>query len=360
MVDVYGIRIIPDDGGKPLILDAATRYASYLGTGTLPANSTAVGGFKSQQNNSKAIMVPRSLVGIYGSTSPAGPPMYFVNGLGFSGSTLSYSVKAVNANTGSTSPAGVVDVFSVTYGVSSSSSSYGLRIRNGADFMEINDTTYLGFVTYRAVINVSPTWQIPQQILNMGSYIVFARWNNTDYPLFLDRDTGTIRTYTGFGSVDGSGEGGSVTGVQIVIVSCGFSPGLPASGYGMAIRNAAGVVTFSSKYPPVMWTDAYYAFGAYENYDDSTGEVLSWTNPTGSVQQPMVPLCSLGIQRGDYSRSGSGYTYRKCLLSGLKMSGNSVSTARAKSTFADIVLYQYPKAVQVACQVPCIDAAYYF
>jgi len=128
----------------------------------------------------------------------------------------------------------------------------------------------------------------------------------------------------------------------------------------MVIRNASNQITYSSKYPPVMWPDAYYDMGAYENYDDSTGEVLSWVSPTGSVSQPMVPLCSLGVQRGDYSRSTNIYTFRKCLESGMKMNGNAISSARARSTGREVALYQYPKAVQASCQLPCIDASYYF
>lgn len=35
----------------------------------------------------------------------------------------------------------------------------------------------------------------------------------------------------------------------------------------------------------------------------------------------MLPLCSLGIQRGDYSRNANNYSYRVYLESVFKMSG---------------------------------------
>ncbi|WP_312158139.1 DUF6453 family protein [Pantoea piersonii] len=361
MADIYGVRITPDDGGKQIILDASMRYASYLGSASMMANAGSAGGFKQQPAGSRALIVPRNLVRVYEGTNPAGPPMTYIKSLSFDGSSLIYSAKYIspNGNTPSAVEAGYADVFSVSY-AANPAVQYGVRITNGSNFMEIGDVSYLGFVTYRATINISGEWAIPSDVLNLGNYIVFARWSNTDTPLYLDRATNAIRTYTSFGSIDGSVQGGSVSNVQIVIVSCGFSPSLPVSGYGMVIRNAANQVTYSSKYPPVMWTDAYYDMGAYENFDGSTGEVLSWVNPTGSVSQPMVPLCSLGVQRGDYSRNNSIYSFRKCLESGMKMNGNAISTARAKSTGREIAVYQYPKAVQAACQLPCIEASYYF
>jgi hypothetical protein len=361
MADIYGARITPDDGGKQIILDASMRYASYLGSAQMLANAGSVGGFKSQPVNSKALIVPRNLVKVNNSGNPAGPQMAYIKSMSFGGSTLNFNARYINpnGNTPAAVEAGYADVFSVSY-AANPSTQYGVRITNGANFMEIGDTSYLGFVTYRAVININGQWSIPSDVLNLGNYIVFARWSNTDTPLYMDRATNMIRTYTGFGSVDGSVQGGSVNNVQVVIVSCGFSPSLPASGYGMVIRNAAGQVTYSSKYPPVMWTDAYYDIVAYENYDDTTGEIQSWVGPTGFVSQPMVPLCSLGVQRGDFSRSSGIYTFRVCLESGMKMNGNSITSARAKSTLIEAAIYQYPKAVQASCQLPCIDASYYF
>ncbi len=58
MADKYGLRIVPDDGGKPLILDASTRYASYLGTAAVKAASASYGGFKQQPANSKVLILP--------------------------------------------------------------------------------------------------------------------------------------------------------------------------------------------------------------------------------------------------------------------------------------------------------------
>ncbi|WP_324029455.1 hypothetical protein GC087_01345 [Pantoea sp. JZ2] len=358
---MFGLSVQPADGGKPILLTAGMRYASFLGGASLPANGSAVT-MKPQPGNSKSLIVPRNLVRVYESGNPAGPVLACTTSLSYSGNTLSYRPKWITPgkNPPNASPAGYVDVFSVAYADRPTGGDFGILVSNGANFMKITDSSYLGFVTYRGVISVNGEWTIPSSVTALGNYIVFARWSNTDTPLYLDRDSNTIRTYTGFGSTAGSVQGGSVSNIQIVIVSCGFSPPLPASGFGIAIWNAAGQCVYSSALAPVMWSDAYYDFGSYENYDDTTGEVLSWVNPTGNVAQPMIPLCSLGIQRGDYSRNANNYSYRVCLESGFKMSGNAVSTARARSTGREVVLYQYPKAMQVACQLPCLDASHYF
>lgn len=105
--------------------------------------------------------------------------------------------------------------------------------------------------------------------------LIGAVFRKTADPLYIDRGTNSIKSYNAFGSTEGSKEGGTVNSVQVVVVSCGFSPSLPVSGYGMVIRNASNQVTYSSKYPPVMWTDAYYDIGGYENFDGSTGEFQS-------------------------------------------------------------------------------------
>lgn len=354
----YGIRITPDDGGKQIILDGSMRYASYLGTADLYSAGTGVQLSRPQRSNSKALIVPRRTLSIApAQTNPSGPGMKWATSINFDGSSVSCQSDKRNANDNNT-VLGSVDVFSVQY--AESTNTYGVRIVNGSNFMEISDAGYAGYVTWRGVVNIDGWWPIPQEVVNMGPYVVFARWSNSDTPLFLDRDGNGISTWGGFGNNNGSTQGGLVAGIQIVIVSCGVQPSLPASGYGLVIRNASNQITYSSKYPPVMWPDAYYNFPYYYQGDDGGGDYNQWIGPTGNISNPMVPLCTLGFQRGDFNRNSNNYNFRKCLYSGLKMVGNSVTTARAKTTGSDMEVLQYPKAVQVACQLPCIEASYYF
>ncbi|AZS06262.1 hypothetical protein MED16_gp22 [Pantoea phage vB_PagS_MED16] len=364
MADYYGARITPDDGGKPLILDAYTRFMSNLANGVSLKGNVTTNQIKAPTVGAMPLIVPRKLVTIYPGEST--PNMYWIESISLdAGGLLTHVPKGGSNLPVDRQPAevGNVDVFSVDGGASPKGS-YGVRITNGSNFMEINDTTYLGFVTYRAVVNINNTWDIPPAIVARGPYVVYARWDNTSTPLFLNRDNNRIECFTAFSNTEGSSIGGTVNNVMIVIISCAFVPDLPASGWGMVIRNAQGVVTFSSKYPPVIWRGGRYDFQFYRNFDTSSGEVLQWTDvsaPAGvSVAAPMIPLCSIGVQRGDYSRSGGTWTYRPVLYSGFKMSGNRVSSARAKSAGTDAPVTLNVKAMQVGCSIPCIDAADYF
>lgn len=350
----YGVRITPDDNGKSIILDGGARYISYLASVSMNGidRSRAV---KTMPSGATALIVPRRLVSIFPSTTQV-PQFYYITGMSLSGGTFAYSVNSGAENV--VNEIGYCDVFSVAG--AAAPGGYGIRIVNGANFLEVSDTSYLGYVTWRGTVDINTYWQIPDAVLSLGTYVVFARWNNTDTPLYLNRDNNRIECYNAFASASGSAVGGSISGVQICIVSCGFSPALPASGYGLVIRNASGVITYSSRYPPVMWRDCGYNFSGYSNFDTSTGEVLSWTNPTGNVSLPMIPLCSIGLQRGDFGRNASSYSFRQVLYSGFKMSGNSVSSARAKAAGSDAPVSMFVKAMQVPCYLPCLDAADYF
>lgn len=355
----YGVRITPDDGGKQLILDTGTRYMSYLATLSLNGRDR-IRNIKTPPVGATPLVIPRRLVTIFPGSGTL-PQMYYVTGWGLDGAgRFTYTVGGTGDGPANNivNEIAAIDVFSVAG--QASAGGWGMRITNGANFLEINDTTYLGFVTWRGVVNINGSWAIPADVLAMGAYVVYARWNNADTPLFMNRDNNRIECYTGFASAGGSGVGGTVNNVQIVIVSCGFTPQLPASGWGMVIRNAAGVVTFSSKYPPVMWRGGNFNFAGYENFDTSTGEVIQWVGVSGPVVQPMVPLCSIGIQRGDFSRSSGGFSFRPVLYAGFKMSGNAVSCARARATGSEAPVSRNAKAVQVACSLPSIDAVDYF
>lgn len=311
------------------------------------------------------LVVPRSLVAIGWENLDQIPQCAYIESYSVIGSTFSYQYKRYEPP--SLYPAysgniGVADVFSVSG--AEPQSGYGIRIRNGSNFMSISDKSYLGFVTWRGVVSINGTWSIPQSVLSLGNYVVFCRWNNATIPLFLNRDAARIECYSGFASADGSGIAGSVSDVQVVIVSCGFSPALPDSRYGLVIRNSLGVITFTSKFAPVKWSGAYYRFDGYEiegsTNGNGSGEVNRWRDPFGSVSRPMIPLCSIGFQRGDFLRRGSSINYTKVLYSGMKMSGNSVTSSRAMTSGKDAALGYFPDAFESSCTLPCLDAADYF
>lgn len=353
MADVYGIRITPDDGGKPLILDGSARFISSLGYLELNGvnRSRQV---KAPTPGATQLVVPRNLVRTFvGVNGPS--RIFYVKSYNLSASgVFTFDVGGHQDAQTSQNAFGFVDTFSVDGGAALGSSQYGIRIRNGSDFLNLNDTTMLGFVTYRATVNISGSWSIPSDVVAKGNYVCFVRFNGGDRALYLERGSNRIDVYG-----PGGTSGGAINGVQIVIVSCGFSPELPGSGYGMVIRNSAGVITFSSRYAPVMWTGGTYNFPAYENTDTSDGEVLQWISPSIAMSQPMIPLCSIGSQSGAQTRSDGTWQYRPIMYSAFKMDGYQVSCARGPTTGEGAKTLS-PKAMQVGCSIPCIDASNYF
>lgn len=352
----YGIRIT-DDSGKQIVLDGSMRYASFLGNASLNNGGGSVGVDRPLRGSATPFILPRNLVYVAPSAvNPSGPAMAIVTGMSFDGNTLSYSTQSFGASNNAFN-IGSADMLSIQH--AESQGGYGIRITNGSNFMEISDQSYVGVVSYRATVNISSWWAVPQEIVNLGNYAVFARWSNTDTPLFFDRAGNGISTWGGFGSNNGAVQGGTVNNVQIVIVSFGFTLTKPGSSYGLVIRNASGQITYSSKYPPVAWPDAYYSMPGYLNYGDQSGDRVNWVSPTGSVSNPMVPLCTLGFGRGDFNRSSGNYNFRRGLLTGLKMSGNQVTTSRCKPV-GDMEVYNRPSDGCAGAKLPCLEASYYF
>lgn len=353
MADVYGIRITPDDGGKQIILDGSARFISYLGYLELNGvNRTRQ--VKAPTPGAVQLVIPRSLVKLFvGINGPS--RVFYIKSYNLDSNGVFTFTVAGHADAQTSQNAfGFVDTFSVDGGASLGSSQYGIRIRNGSDFLNLNDTTMLGFVTYRALININGSWNIPSEVVNRGAYVCYVRFSGGDRSLYLNRSSNRIEVYG-----PGGTSGGTVNNVQVVLVSCGFSPELPASGYGLVIRNAAGQNTFTSKYPPVIWSGNSYNFPAYENYDTSDGEVLRWIAPSAAMSQPMIPLCSIGTQSGDQIRSDGTWQYRNIMYAAFKMDGYSVSCARGP-TAGEGAKTLSPKAMQVACSIPCIEAGNYF
>jgi len=288
-------------------------FVTALGDGKTSGNSSA--GAKQITGGATALIIPRRLVNIKGKIGDGSAGRAMTNSMSFNGNTLTVNYDTNYPNNNQLTPA-VVDIFSVDG--AQSASGYGLRFTNSTNFLEISDTSYLGFVTWVGTVDVNGTWDLPSDIVSLGNYVVFANWNNTTTPLYLNRDANRIKSYTSFSSTQCSVIGGSVTGIRIAIVSCGFSPQKPSSGYGIVIHNAAGQITFSSKCAPAKWNGVVFTMSGFKNYDTSNGEILSWSGISdGSISgAPMVPLCSIGMQTGDYIRAS---TYRPIMYAGMEM-----------------------------------------
>lgn len=357
----YGFMIRPDDNAKAVDISTSSRVLGFLGnynvaganaTGNtsvnVPINAVTTGGV--------AVAIPTKTAWIDSSNNPTRANL--LRGITVSGNNMNVQFYQGTAFREPYVSIADISLFEIP-GANQNLESYGIAMYDSANFLALTDVSRFGYVTWRGVISVAGTWTIPDWIPNRSTCVVFARWNNTVTPLYHDRETNQIRTYTAFGSASGSQIGGQVDNIQIVIVSTGFSPAPPDSGYGVLIRNASGVITYSSKYPPVIWRGGYFGFPYYLENSTSQGAKIQWVGASGNVALPMVPLGSYGFQCGDYTTAET-YPKRVCMYSGLLMSGNSVSTYRAKPANGMIYYQNYPVMGQIGYNLACLDAADYF
>lgn len=359
----YGLRILPDDNRKYIDISTSSRVLSSLGryqvkaAGGTGSNVSFNVGLNVASSGGLAVVIPTKAVNLQTINTPN--LVNVLKGVSVSGNIMTINNNA-SFNYASSATAFDYDlsVFEIP-NAQGGMEAYGIAMYDSVNFLALTDISRFGYVTYVDTIGINGSWTIPDSVPNKSTCVVFARWENGATPIYHNRDAGTLETYTGFGNNGGSVIGGSVGNVQVVIVSTGFSPGLPNSGYGVVIRNASGVITYSSKYAPVIWRGGYFPVPFYMENDTGNPAKIQWIGAAGNVAYPMVPLGSYGFQCGDYSTTGT-YPMRPALMSGLLMSGNSISTYRAKAAGGSVYYYQYPVRAQMGYNLPCLDAADYF
>lgn len=357
----FGLIILPDDNRKYIDISTSSRVLSSLGrynvypTGGTGGNVRQDVGITSKVTGGVAVAIPTKGVAL--AQGGNFPRVNVLTGIQVSGSTM--SVYGNQSFTGSSGPNYYdISLFEIP-NANSGLEAYGIAMYDSVNFLALTDVSQFGYVTYVNTIDINGAWSIPDSVPNKSTCVVFARWNNGSTPIYHDRDAGQLQTFTGFSSTSGSVQGGSVSGVQVVIVSTGFVPSPPSSGYGVVIRNASNTITYSSKYAPVIWRGGYFGIPGYVENDTGGASKIQWIGSSGNVSQPMVPIGSYGFQCGDYSTTGT-YPQKVALYSGLLMSGNSISTYRAKSAGGSVYYYQYPVRAQMSYNLPCLDASDYF
>lgn len=357
----FGLRIRPDGWSKDIDITASSRILSALGRyqmngpGNFGDNVSFTQSLVRPATGGILLPIPVKAVELF-QNSDGNMSINCLRGITANGSTMTVNAyhqsRYLNANNYSYD----VTLFEIP---AAQPQTYGISMTDATDFCTISDVNRFGYVTWSGTITISGEWAIPSTIPNRANCVVFARWNNTSVPLYFDRNSLSIKTYTSFGGSGGASQGGTVSNVQIVIVSVGFNPPLPTSGYGIVIRNAASQITFSSAYPPVIWRGGRVSFPFYIENDTSSGSKIQWNACTGNVALPMAPLGNYGFQCGDFSSTGN-YPTKVALRSGLLMSGNSVSTYRAQPGPGTIYYQSYPVRAQMGMSLPVLDAADYF
>lgn len=341
----YGLYVWPDDGGKFVDISSSARLPSFCQNLQLRSPDSSGGDINtpipSLVPGSTPFVVPRQTLFVYDNYPSTVPITSGINSVRFNGTTF-----IANAFGPRQSICGNIDIYQCLP-PEAVGGQYGIYMQDASNFTAITDTSKLGFVVWRGVINVSSTWTIPTDIPNRASAIVFARWNDTSHSLYFDRDNMRLGSYN---NINGSLEG-SINNVQVVIITSGFSPANPNNGFGVVIRNANGVNTYSSKYPPMIWRGGSWTPNSVPG---------NYTAPVGNVSQPMVALCSLGYQWGGSLGGAGGINWWVTTLCGLRMSGNSITAYGAYRTRDTVEGYTSRYYIVTGISVPCIDAADYF
>lgn len=355
----YGLRIIPDDNGPPIVIDTSSRMLSSLGRYQVPgqrdAGNHTINITIPGMTGNNPVIIPNKTCFITANANSGIPYIHVLTGISASGSTLQVTINQGSDFIPPTPNIADLNVFEIT---PAQPQSYGIAFYDSTNFLAITDQTRFGYVVFRATINVNGTYTLPSSIPNIANCVVFANWDNPDYSVWYDRDNHQIKAYGSFSSAQGSVANGVINNMQIVVVATGFVPPMPDSGWGFIIRNAQGVTTFSSKYMPVIWKGGTYNFPSYLQVDTGSSAREQYISVTGNVSRPMIPLCSLGFMCGDYSTPGD-QGLKPVMYSGFKMSGYRVTTYRAAPVGQSIAYrYTYCRG-QVAFSLPVLDGVDY-
>lgn len=356
----YGLRIIPDDNGPPIVIDTSSRMLSSLGryqvrgandTGDTVVNVTIPG-----LMGGTPVIIPNKTVEVIPRPDTNIPILNLLRFVSASGNNLSVGFSQDERySSGAQGSIADINVFEIT---PAQPQSYGIAFYDSTNFLAITDQTRFGYVVYRATINVNGTYTLPGNIPNIANCVVFANWDNPDFSVWYDRANHQIKAYGSFGAREGSVANGVINNMQIVIVATGCVPPNPDSGWGFIIRNAQGVTTFSSKYMPVIYKGGYFNFPYYKDLTTGSAAKEQYISVTGPVSRPLIPLCSLGFMCGDFATSGQTGT-KPVLYSGFKMVGGRVTTYRAAPAGVQLA-YQFKESrAQVAYALPVLDGLDY-
>ncbi|MBK5014005.1 DUF6453 family protein [Pantoea sp. S62] len=353
-----GFTITPDGWDKRIDVTASSRILSHLGRNQIQLSGTGDNvattvALERASTGGTYLCIPNKAVYVQPSPDNGIPKVNILRGASVSGNALTIRSYQYYPNVPNTFD---ISSFEVP---AAQPQTYGIAMNDATDFCAISDVSRFGYVTYRTTQTISGTFTLPASIPNRDSCVVFVRFENTATPLYYDRATYQIRTYTSYGSTSGSVIGGTVVNVQILVVSTGVTPPIPSSGFGTVIRNAAGQVTFSSAWPPVIWRGGMVTFPYYLENSTGSPAKIQWNAATGNVALPMVPLGSYGFMCGDYVTAET-YKKRPACYSGLLMSGTSVSTYRAAPAGANVAYDYAPVRAQMGISIPVLDAADYF
>ncbi|EMW1014445.1 hypothetical protein AAEK50_001304 [Serratia marcescens] len=339
----FGLFVQPDDKLKPVDISSGAKTAAYRGffNPVLDVNGDGWMTIATPQN-ARVFFIPRNTVSIFTLPNSVVVNVAKIDGIYYMGNDVYKLDSNLSRLSGPMVPFSL-DAFQIT---GPEEGRFGLYMSDATDFTSITDVGTCGFVVWRGSVAVNGAWDIPVDIPNRDTCIVFANWDRGDRTVFFDRESMTVRIYREQGSRVINDVAADCI-INFCIVTTGFEPSIPSSGYGLVIRNGLGKATYSSKYPPLMFRNMTFTV----NRIPGEHVILSGTN------KPMIPLCCLGSQRSDEVFNGN---YRQAYKCGLKMVNNSVTVWRAFAQArydGNYSSFQFEVSPQ---PLPYIDANDYF
>ncbi|VEJ54656.1 DUF6453 family protein [Pragia fontium] len=298
-MSVYGISITPEVTGKEIEITSGSRAMSYLGYYKTEVSN----------NNYITVTVPNKTPGSTLYIVPVNMGTLVLGGT--SSVTSAIIVDNININ-GNVITLHINEYYRFIYprfavfevlGAGNTADSYGIALADSTNYLEITDSSKMGCCVWVGNVTINGTWSVPTSIPARQNSVVFVNWSSADAALIFDDTTKTISCY----------QNDSLTTVNasIAVFTSGFNLELPD--YGLAIWNANGQCTFSSKYAPLI------ASGIV-SLNATPG---TWV--TCPVSRPMIPVGVVGA-----TKTWSGGGRAKWSECGIKMSGNRVTGGAAR------------------------------
>ncbi|KFC95699.1 DUF6453 family protein [Leminorella grimontii] len=331
----YGISITPEVTNKPMDITSGSRAMSYLGrysvqgfNNSSKSNAITVSG---RTPGSTLCVVPLTVTYVIDSGTYVDVDV--VNNIWFSGDSIYFSTSMGYGLTRVD-----VAVFEVL-GVSNATAKYGISLASATDYMEITSNSKVGCCVWTGTVTINQSWSVPTTVPGWDNAVVFVNWDDAGATLTYDDASKTIRCWRHSGGVASNIYPSSVT-ANIAVFSSGFTLSPPA--YGLAIYNATGACTFSSRYAPMMLSEIV-------TLPDVAN---SWVGCQSS--KPMVPIS----QTGGAVFSESGWQiWNHC---GVKMSGNAVCGGAANRLTRSAVIRPVKSSYIARTPLPVIDGNLYF
>lgn len=297
----FGLSILPEDGGKAIDITTSARIPSFLNYSRVTTNTvsgatpyTAPG----LSAGASMFIVPAQAAVVYGNSTTPYPLLNVIDRIDISGASANIIIKSSNSNLPYANSFVKVNSYQI---MGAGGNGYGLKLVDNTDFMTISDASKAGACVFRQKVTINGSWSIPS-IPGRDSCLVCAYWNNGGVRVTYNSVNKVINVW---------GVNAAAASADLWITIFANNIALTPPKFGMAVYNAAGACTFTSKYAPLILRGSF-------TLNKTPGAAAN----TSGIDRPMVPLGLWGV----WVFAGSFY---EIFYAGMVMSGGTLSTASA-------------------------------